>query len=155
MDDANSALQSASLAQLPPLVAIERGTKFSTAAELKTGLRAKFDVLEQHWFEALRESNTVEDEDAVPTLYGIIISHTLVAVLAWHPVLHAKTGMPTLGYFDFGDRDYDVWNALAVAILCVHVRNVAKGMVESGVVEVDVEDEEDEDEVMELDDPDA
>ncbi|KAK6436181.1 hypothetical protein LTR95_007625 [Oleoguttula sp. CCFEE 5521] len=58
-----------------------------------------------------------------PTLYGIIASHTIVALVAYTP--HDATRKITpMAFFDLTQVDYDVWNALALAIVVCHVRSV-------------------------------
>ena len=107
----------------------------------------------------------------LPTLYGIIISHTVVAIVAYDPnstatysslspntisptfqsLPHQKLSssaaaaasplippcLRTVSFFDLGDPSYDVWNALALAIVVVHCRNALLDLVVEGV---DVED---------------
>ena len=108
----------------------------------------------------------------LPTLYGIIISHTVVAVVAYDPnslttysslspsqptatlkptttanttlvsLPHSPTSLVppclrTISFFDFGAERYDVWNALALAIVVLHCRNALLELVHDGV---DVED---------------
>ena len=117
----------------------------------------------------------------LPTLYGIIISHTVVAVVAYDPNSTASysslspaspsfTSLPndpssslippclrTISFFDLGDGSYDVWNALALAIVIVHCRNALLDLAHDGVLLDDVgtansrkRGEEDEDEEMDL-----
>ena len=60
----------------------------------------------------------------MPTLYGLIVSHTLIGLVAWDVVDAEQRGMRTMAMFDYGQGDYDVWNSLALAILVVHCRDV-------------------------------
>lgn len=58
----------------------------------------------------------------VPTLYGVISSHTIMAFVSYD--VHAATpSLRTVAMFDFGQEGYDVWNSLAIAIFVIHCRN--------------------------------
>ncbi|OQO05661.1 hypothetical protein B0A48_09753 [Cryoendolithus antarcticus] len=58
-----------------------------------------------------------------PTLYGIIASYTIVALVAYTPHDEVRKITP-MAFFDLTQVDYDVWNALALAIVVCHVRSV-------------------------------
>ena len=67
------------------------------------------------------------EEDAeywheLPTLYGMVISHTILAIVAYDITPFAPS-LRHVATFDFGDAGYDVWNSLGVALAVVHVRN--------------------------------
>lgn len=68
----------------------------------------------------------------LPTLYGLVLQHTVVAVISLDaatladgkdPEAKARVPVRTVATFDFGKGDYDVWNAFAVAIVVVTVRD--------------------------------
>lgn len=72
-----------------------------------------------------------------PTLYGVLVSHTLIGIVTFVPGSGDGGGggdsigyLRSVGVFDFGISDYDVWNSLALALLTVHARDRA---VERGV----------------------
>lgn len=58
----------------------------------------------------------------IPPLYGVLCSHLLVALVALRSP--SSPEVQPIAYFDFSDKDLDVWNALALAIIACHVRNV-------------------------------
>ena len=126
----------------------------------------------------------------LPTLYGVIISHTIVAVVAYDPNSTASysslspasptfkslphTPSPssplippclrTISFLDLGDGNYDVWNALALAIVVVHCRNALLDLAHEGVLldevgtangkEIEGEEEDEEEKEEEEDDDD-
>lgn len=128
--------------ELIPIVAIVANTRqhieeswFSRAeARLLTTLK----VLARRYEDALRRrtsssisppsrsSNIEHGYDyarPLPTLYGIIISSTVVTFWAYNPN-QADAHVHGLAIFDFSNPVYDVWNSFAIAILVVHIRNV-------------------------------
>lgn len=58
----------------------------------------------------------------IPTLYGVIASHTIMAFVSFDP-LAPTPSLRTVAIFDFGQEGYDVWNSLAIAIFIIHCRN--------------------------------
>ncbi|KAK4990437.1 hypothetical protein LTR66_006794 [Elasticomyces elasticus] len=119
-----------------PVIAIETGDVDTPTRVLQDAIRAKLEALADQWANALRIDPSVASSPTAvqpeakafkqtpPTLYGIVITHTLVAVVAYLP-MQATPALKTVAIFDFGDADYNVWNELAVAILVCHARNVA------------------------------
>lgn len=74
-----------------------------------------------------------------PVVYGVIISHCVaVFVTLDSGKLDAKP--KTIAHFDFSNKDMDVWNGFALAILVCMVRNQLMGMKDE--MESDHEDEE-------------
>ena len=59
----------------------------------------------------------------MPTLYAIVSSHTLIALMAYKPEDPTPDAKP-IAFFDMTDSNYDVWNALALAIMVCHARNL-------------------------------
>ena len=85
------------------------------------------DALEiQHDFVAKYRSRSPGSAEiecpAVPTLYGIVTSHTIIAFVTYDPSAESPA-LRTVAIFDFSQEGFDVWNALAVAIFCIHCRN--------------------------------
>ena len=58
----------------------------------------------------------------LPTLYGIVIKHTVVAMVTYDVCVPGQE-VRFISIFDFSKPDQDVWNGLAVAILVVICRN--------------------------------
>ena len=66
-----------------------------------------------------------EDEDfkhPLPTLYGLVVAHTVVALVTYDSAVEGKA-LRNLALFDFGDYEQDVWNAFAVAMIVIWARN--------------------------------
>lgn len=72
------------------------------------------------------ENSSDEDEQSyvhdLPTLYGIVIKHTLVSVVT-HDTVFPEGAVKCLGVFDFQNAGQDVWHALAVSIVFIRARN--------------------------------
>jgi hypothetical protein len=88
----------------------------------------KLHKLHQQWDDAMLshdKTGLVAAPEELPTLYGVIASHTVMAfvsyVLPTEP--NPKGSLRTIAIFDFGEEGYDVWNSLAVAIFAIHCRN--------------------------------
>ena len=79
------------------------------------------------------DANGDEEEDEyshdLPTLYGIVIKHTVVAMVTYDVCVPGQEVRST-AMFDFGIADQDVWNAFAVAILVVICRNYLMALAE-------------------------
>ena len=116
--DGNHLLDHHPRAPLPSVLAIQTGSTRVPVPTLQNNIRRKFRALVQEWRDVLRP------EEEVPTLYGLIVSHTLSGLVAWDVVDAEQRGMRTMAMFDYGQGDYDVWNSLALAILVVHCRDV-------------------------------
>jgi len=65
----------------------------------------------------------------IPTLYAIVASHALIAVMAYRPEDPTPDAKP-IAFFDMSLSDYDVWNSLALAITICHARNVQMRIAE-------------------------
>ena len=65
----------------------------------------------------------------IPTLYAMVASHALVAVMAYRPEDDTPDAKP-IAFFDMKDSNYDVWNSLALAITVCHARNVQMRIAE-------------------------
>lgn len=95
----------------------------------------KLEALAKKWRKALRErrrldaelgvtgtSLSFDDGPDVPTLYGVVACHTVMAFVSYD--VHAATPvLRTVAMFDLGQEGYDVWNSLAIAIFAIHCRN--------------------------------
>ncbi|KAI1610955.1 hypothetical protein EDD36DRAFT_497820 [Exophiala viscosa] len=101
------------------------------------------------------ETRVIEDDDALPTLIGLVIISSVIAVVTLspfsQPVVHSsprirQTASPPtsdpgtqsthkgdciadslriIAEFDFSQKDQDVWNALGVAIVAMQIRKEA------------------------------
>jgi len=65
----------------------------------------------------------------IPTLYAMVASHALIAVMAYRPE-DANPDAKPIAFFDMKDSNYDVWNSLALAITVCHARNVQMRIAE-------------------------
>lgn len=63
-----------------------------------------------------------EEFEPLPTIYGLIVIHTVVSVVTYNSSVVGKE-IRALALFDFGIEQQDVWNSFAVAILVVWVRD--------------------------------
>jgi len=68
-----------------------------------------------------------EFEHDLPTLYGLVIAHTIVAVVTLNATQPDKP-VRSIALFDLGDDEQDVWNAFAIAIVVVLARNYLIGL---------------------------
>jgi hypothetical protein len=87
----------------------------------------KLAGLYEKWQDTLRSRSFREGSTstpAVPTLYGITTSHTVVAFVSYSPPTEESPArLRLIGTLDFGKGEADVWNSLAVAIFIIHCRN--------------------------------
>ncbi|KAF2226886.1 hypothetical protein BDZ85DRAFT_256927 [Elsinoe ampelina] len=74
----------------------------------------------------------------LPCLYGVLVTNNMVVITVYEPngsftedkgqsLEKIEAGLQSLGVFDFGSEGFDVWNALAIALLAVHVRDIMRG----------------------------
>jgi len=145
-----------------PLITLEMKPSGTPAAELQENARCKLARLAARYTEAFRVRQSIENSPTtdststklsypVPTLYAFIASHTVVALAAYRHDDPERKVKP-VAFFDMKDKDHDVWNALALAIVVCHARNVQVRIAEEtgvGVKQHDAPREEPED------DPDA
>ena len=57
-----------------------------------------------------------------PILYGIVAKQAVIALVAFEP-LSERNALRTIAFFQMSKATYDVWNALALAIVMVQCRN--------------------------------
>ncbi len=116
-----------------PMLAIECQPSSIPAARLQEKARAKLDKLAARYRTAFRVNQSIERSPTsrastvlahpIPTLYAIVASGTLVALVAYNPADENPDVKP-IAFFQMNDTAYDVWNALALAIIICHVRNI-------------------------------
>lgn len=58
----------------------------------------------------------------LPTLFGFAIIHTIVSLVTYD-TSKKKAVLRPLAVFDFGDHKQDAWNAIAIAMAVIWVRN--------------------------------
>ncbi|EMC91746.1 hypothetical protein BAUCODRAFT_38882 [Baudoinia panamericana UAMH 10762] len=125
-----------------PLIALETRPADTPAELLTAAIRLRMARLHARYSRAFRVERSIELTPAsttsnsavtfaypIPQIYGIISSHTLIAIVAYRsdtttPEMEDANEVRTVAYFDMKDKDYDVWNALAIAILVCHARDV-------------------------------
>lgn len=111
---------------------------------------ADINTLEQNLLNRLLARYTyfrelLPPDQYVPTLFGVIVSHTLVGIVSYRPPWQtdlddavtpskrwfrattpgARGSLRSVGVFDFGQQGYDVWNAIALGMLVIQCRNIA------------------------------
>lgn len=115
------------------LLAITIGAAETPASVLQENARRRLARLHTLYEEAFHAQHSIENTPSststplsyqVPQLYAIIASHTVIALVAYRPDLVNEEQVKPVAHFDMKDKDYDVWNALAIAILVCHLRNV-------------------------------
>jgi hypothetical protein len=123
-----------------PVLAFESGANDVPTSTLQVNLLRKLGYIASQYKDAFRIRSSVErDEDGeesveplseaeeftykLPTLYGALVSHTVMAIVSYD-ILAPTPCLRTVAIFDFGQESYDVWNSLAVAIFVIHCRNV-------------------------------
>ncbi|THW86687.1 hypothetical protein D6D15_07200 [Aureobasidium pullulans] len=115
-----------------PFIKIHAGGRDEDVEAMQDELLSRLHTLHQHW--AIQTSTTPfpsvpnrPDINTPPPLYGILVSHTLVGIVAFVPGGDSSDSvgyLRTVGVFDFSISGYDVWTSLALALLVIHVRDV-------------------------------
>ncbi|CAD0098960.1 unnamed protein product [Aureobasidium mustum] len=117
-----------------PFIEIHTGTRDEDVNALQDTLLLRLSNLHKHWLAPsdmapkppapfMRPAD--QDLDQPPPLYGILVSHTLLGVVAFVPGAEYSDSigyLRTVGVFDFNVTGYDVWTSLALALLVIHVR---------------------------------
>jgi len=116
-----------------PMLVVETKPAGVPATELHENANRKLARLAARYRSAFRVLESTENSPAskastqysypVPTLYAIIASHTLIALMAYKPDDPTPDAKP-IAFFDMTNSNYDVWNALALSIMVCHARNV-------------------------------
>lgn len=86
----------------------------------------------------------------LPTLYGIVIKHTVVAMVTYDVCVPGQE-VRSIAMFDFGKPDQDVWNGLAVAILVIICRNYLMDLAAEEEAEMQSAEEDEEEEEKDVD----
>jgi hypothetical protein len=131
-----------------PVLAMVFGSVRDSAAMLREEASRQCARLAGRWRLALEEA-TAEGEDTpqIPTLYAIVASHTIIAIMSYSP---RQTPYPSqigsqdstdddddvepqcagMAILDLSDANNAVWDALALACVGCHVRNVMVRLAE-------------------------
>ncbi|KAK6001111.1 hypothetical protein QM012_003194 [Aureobasidium pullulans] len=118
-----------------PFIEIHTGTRDEDVNALQDTLLLRLSNLYKHWLSPSDQAPkrpapfirpADDDLNQPPPLYGILVSHTLLGIVAFVPGAEDSDsiGYPrTVGVFDFNVVGYDVWTSLALALLVIHVRD--------------------------------
>ncbi|KAI7481374.1 hypothetical protein KC357_g3807 [Hortaea werneckii] len=69
-------------------------------------------------------STSTKLHQPIPQIYALMASWTVIALVAYRPDLEEDQQVKVVSHHNFDDKDYDVWNSLALAIVMCHVRDV-------------------------------
>jgi hypothetical protein len=120
-----------------PFVEIYAGGRDKDVNVMQDTLFLRLSQLHNHWKNASTDDHAPQrpppfigtprraDDNLPPPLYGILVSHTLLGIVAFMPGAENSDSigyLRTVGVFDFNVVGYDVWTSLALALLVVHVR---------------------------------
>ncbi|KAL6710293.1 hypothetical protein ACN47E_009239 [Coniothyrium glycines] len=126
------AMRDGRIQHLWPALPLFQIVTWSAKTNVSVGEQIMLDKLRKlhtRWYEALRNHPAALKENSsiveVPTLYGVTASHSVMAFVSYAPPSeeNEKAQLRLIAMFDFGKEDYDVWNALAIAIFVIHCRN--------------------------------
>lgn len=118
-----------------PFIEIHTGTRDEDVSALQDTLLLRLSNLHKHWLSPSDQAPKRPDPfirpaddtlDQPPPLYGILVSHTLLGIVAFMPGAEDSDSigyLRTVGVFDFNVVGYDVWTSLALALLVVHARD--------------------------------
>ena len=117
-----------------PMLTIVARPKDVDPAIMQRIARNRLAGYAEQWKEAFRIRQSIEGSPVsrastvltypIPTLYAIIASYNLVAVVAYRPDDGPDADIRSVLLMDNNNVNYDFWNALAIALLLCHVRNV-------------------------------
>ncbi|KAK5117292.1 hypothetical protein LTR62_005909 [Meristemomyces frigidus] len=118
-----------------PLMACSSFAVDTPAYTIIAHIHRKMSRLHTRYHEAFRAEPSIENSPTsqssklsypTPQIYGLIASHTLVVLMAYVPSnsANAQDEVKNVANFDMKDKGYDVWNALAMAIIVCQLRNV-------------------------------
>ncbi|KAK4574764.1 hypothetical protein LTR86_001605 [Recurvomyces mirabilis] len=129
-----------------PLISFEASPANTSTDMLISNIHHKMSRLHTRYHHALRAERSIEIAPStdttklsypIPQIYGFIASHTLLVLVAYRPDASEAVGgaaehegVKVVANFDMADKDYDVWNALAVGIILCHLRNVQREILE-------------------------
>jgi hypothetical protein len=114
-----------------PLYALYAGRTGQSIKQISKGMTDQLKHLallhRQHL--ALATPATISGTDEVqifrsqpPLLFGLLITHSVIVFVS-HDASNADAKIRTIASFNFSDADMDVWNAFALGIFVITVRN--------------------------------
>jgi hypothetical protein len=117
-----------------PMLTIVARPKEVQAETMQRIARNRLGSYAEQWKEAFRIRQSIEGSPVsrastvltypIPTLYAVIASYNLVAVVAYRADDGPDADIRSVLLMDNNNINYDFWNALAIALLVCHVRNV-------------------------------
>ncbi|KAK3678123.1 hypothetical protein LTR78_002218 [Recurvomyces mirabilis] len=128
-----------------PLLSFEASPADTSTEILISNIHRKMSRLHTRYHNALRAERSIETSPStdttklsypIPQIYGFIASHLLLVLVAYRPdttedgAAAGHEEVKVVANFDMSDKDYDVWNALAVGIILCHLRNVQTEILE-------------------------
>ncbi|KAI7161478.1 hypothetical protein KC349_g2760 [Hortaea werneckii] len=145
---------------IPPLTLVMQNSD-TPISVLQESARRKMAKIHARYHAAFSAHQTIENSSPsssststklhqpIPQIYALMASWTVIALVAYRPDLDEDQQVKVVSHHNFDEKDYDVWNSLALAIVLCHVRNVQVKIAEEtglGVRQPGVEEE--------VDDPD-
>ncbi|KAI7227344.1 hypothetical protein KC330_g8444 [Hortaea werneckii] len=142
---------------IPPLTLVMQNSD-TPISVLQESARRKMAKIHVRYHAAFSAHQTIEHSSPsssststklhqpIPQIYALMASWTVIALVAYRPDLDEDHQVKVVSHHNFDDKDYDVWNSLALAIVLCHVRNVQLKIAEEtglGVRQPGVEEEED------------
>lgn len=122
------------LKQAIPMLTIVARPKEVAPEAIQSIARNRLARYAEEWKEAFRIRQSIEGSPVsrastvltypIPTLYAIIASYNLVALVAYRPDDGPDADIRSVLLMDNNNVNYDFWNALAIALVVCHVRNV-------------------------------
>jgi hypothetical protein len=117
-----------------PMLTIVAKPKEVAPETIQRIARTRLARYAKQWKEAFRIRQSIEGSPVsrastalsypIPTLYAIIASYNLVALVAYRPEDGPDADIRSVLLMDNNNVNYDFWNALAIALVVCHVRNV-------------------------------
>jgi hypothetical protein len=117
-----------------PVLVLETKPASTPTTELQRNVNRRLARIAARFRDAFRVLESTEEGSPaskastqyyypLPTLYAIVASHTIIALMAYKPDDPTPDATP-IAFFDMTNSNYDVWNALALSIMVCHARDV-------------------------------
>jgi hypothetical protein len=91
--------------------------------EIELKIKKKLEEMSNILLDALRHPDSQEEYIIEPpTLFGLVIHDTIVAVVAYEP-LAANTSMRQFAFYHFNKINEEIWNCISLSILIAWIRN--------------------------------
>ncbi|RMY97989.1 hypothetical protein D0862_07793 [Hortaea werneckii] len=120
---------------IPPLTLVMQNSD-TPISVLQESARRKMAKIHARYHQAFSAHQTIENpspsssststklHQPIPQIYALMASWTVIALVAYRPDLEEAQQVKVVSHHNFDDKDYDVWNSLALAVVMCHVRNV-------------------------------